>query len=164
MTRIENNDSKSVNVTTCKNILTESASIVTNNESNPKLSNNENGSWNENKTTKTLIANTKNRTINNQNLTSKLQARSAKKSASPPKMSPCAWCSDDKSKCFIRLKSTLSGENLKFCSEICITEFRKTVKRGACKLCGSMVTRNKEYCSYCIEKTTKNGEMHRIEK
>lgn len=169
MTLIENNDSKIVNVTTCKNILAESASVVSNKESNLKLTNNENGIWNENRTTKTLIANTQNKTINNQNLTSKLRARFTKKSASPSKMSLCAWCSDDKSilKCVISLKPTLSGENLKFCSEMCITEYRKTVKGGACKLCGNIVkltfSRNREYCSYCMDKiTSKNGELHRI--
>lgn len=145
MTRIEN-----------RNILTESASIVSNNESNQTITRNEGDSW------KTRIANTKTNTINIKKFTSILRSRSAKKSASPPKMSTCAWCSVDKP--ILNYISRTSSEEKQFCSEMCITEFRKTVKRGACKMCGNIikltVIRNKEYCSLdCIERIhLKNGE------
>lgn len=130
-----------------RNILTESASIRLNNQSKQNLVNNENGigSWNENKTTKSLLMNTK----NNQNSTIKLRARSAKKSA----LQPCTWCI--KKSILEYILPTLAAENLQFCSEKCITEFRKTVRKGACKLCGNAVkltgTSDKEYCHNCMQ-------------
>ncbi|XP_055308025.1 polycomb protein Scm-like isoform X2 [Sitodiplosis mosellana] len=143
---------------TSRNPLVESTSIVSNNESNRKTNNE-----NENKTTKTS-ANTQNEAINNNNPTIKLRARPAKKSASPTQMLPCAWCSDNKP-ILKYVLPTLSGDNLQFCSEMCIAEFRKAVKKGACKQCGSIVrlavAPNKEYCSlYCMNKIiSKHGNI-----
>lgn len=144
---------------TSRNPLVESASIVSNNESNRKSN-----SGSENKGTK-IPANTQNETNNNNN--PKLRARAAKKSASPTQMSACGWCSDNKPILKFILP-TLSGENLQFCSEMCIAEFRKAVKKGACKQCGSVVrptvAPNKEYCSlYCMNKAIpKNGTVTHV--
>lgn len=144
-------DDKMSSESTIRNPLAESASISHNNESNRKNSN-----GNENKTPK---AATQNETNNNNN-NPKLRARPAKKS--PPRMSACGWCSDTKPALNFILP-TLSGENLQFCTEMCIAEFRKAVKKGACKQCGSVVrpvAPNKEYCSlYCMNKAMpKNGK------
>lgn len=149
-------ENKMSSESTSRNPLVESASIVSNNESNRKSNN---GS--ENKVVKTPT-NTQNEANNNNN--PKLRARSTKKSASPSQMSACGWCSDNKPILKFILP-TLSGENLQFCSEMCIAEFRKAVKKGACKQCGSVVRStiapNKDYCSlYCMNKATpKNGKI-----
>lgn len=134
---------------TNRNPLAESASIPPNNESNRKNSRNES----ENKAQKSP-ENAQNEANNNNN--SKLRARSVKKSTSPPMMSVCGWCSDSK-QVLKYILPTLSGENLQFCSEMCITEFRKAVKKGACKQCGSVIrsamATKTEFCSfYCMSK------------
>lgn len=143
-----------------RNPLVESASILSNNESN-RTSNN----GIENKTVKSTT-NAQNE-ANNNNSNPKLRARAAKKSASPTpmsEMSACGWCSDSKpTSSFHYNMHTLSGDDLRFCSEMCIAEFRKAVKKGGCKQCGNVVTTgtapNKEYCSlHCMNKATpKNG-------
>lgn len=148
-------ENKMSSESTSRNPLVESVSIVSNNESNRK-SNNES----ENKVVKTPT-NTQNEANNNNN-NPKLRGRIAKKSASPSQMSACGWCSDNKPILKFILP-TLSGENLQFCSEMCLAEFRKAVKKGACKQCGSVVRSavapNKDYCSlYCMNKAMpKNG-------
>lgn len=130
-------------------------SVASNNDSNRK------GSISENKTTKPSV-NVQNETNNNNN--PKLRARASKKSTSPPRASACGWCSDSKP-ILKYILPTLSGENLQFCSEMCIGEFRKAVKKGACKQCGSVVRSsiapNKEYCSLlCMNKAMpKNGNI-----
>lgn len=140
---------------TSRNPLTESASIPPNNDSNRRSS-----TGSENKTPKAPVQNEAN---NNNN--PKLRARAAKKSTSPPRMSACGWCSDNKS-ILKYILPTLSGENLLFCSEMCIAEFRKAVKKGACKQCGNAVRStnapNKEYCStFCMNKAMpKNGKAN----
>lgn len=137
---------------TTRNPLTESA-IPPNNDTNRKSS-----SGSENKTPKTS-APVQNETNNN----SKLRARPGKKSTSPTQMYTCGWCSDNKP-ILKYVLPTLSGENLEFCSEGCIAEFRKAVKKGACKQCGNAIrpaiAPNKEYCStYCLNKAMpKNGK------
>lgn len=138
-----------------RNPLVESAS---NNEFNRK-----NNNGNENYTPKALMTAQNETNINNNN-NQKLRARPAKKSTSPPTMSACAWCSESRP-VLKYILPTLSGENLQFCSEMCITEFRTAVKKGACKQCGNVVrlanAPNKEYCSlYCMNKaSTKMGKM-----
>lgn len=104
-----------------------------------------------------------NNNTSNVNNNSKLRSRPAKKSTSPTHLAntsagtnECGWCREKK----IILKyvlPTLSGENLEFCSEMCIGEFRKAVKRGACNQCGNairpMIAPNQEYCStFCMNK------------
>lgn len=135
-----------------RNPLTESATIPSNSDSNRK------SSGSENKTPKSGS----NEAINNNN-NPKLRARASKKSASPTQMSACGWCSDTKP-ILKYILPTLSGENLQFCSENCLAEFRKAVKKGACKQCGnavrSTVAPSKEYCStFCMNKAIpKNGK------
>lgn len=141
---------------TSRNPLTESALIPPNNETNRRSHN-----ATENKTPK-MPANTPNEANNNNN--PKLRTRLGKKSTSPTRMSACGWCSDNKP-ILKYILPTLSGENLQFCSEMCIAEFRKAVKKGACKQCGNVVrpafAPNKEFCSsYCMNKAMpKNGKI-----
>lgn len=147
-------ESKMDSDSTNRNPLAES--IATNNDSNRKSS-----SGGESKTTK-ISVNVQNETNNNNN--PKLRARASKKATSPPRMSACGWCSDSKS-ILKYILPTLSGENLHFCSEMCIAEFRKAVKKGACKQCGNVVRSsiapNKEYCSlFCMNKAIpRNGKI-----
>lgn len=147
-------ESKMSSDQTSRNPLTESASIPPNIDANRRSS-----TGSENKPSKVPSQNEAN---NNNN--PKLRARAAKKSTSPPRMSACGWCSDNKS-ILKYILPTLSGENLHFCSEMCIAEFRKAVKKGACKQCGnavrSTITPNKEFCStFCMNKAMpKNGKV-----
>lgn len=140
-----------------RNPLTESALIPANNETNRRSLSNAS----ENKTPK-MTTNPQNETNNNNN--PKLRTRLGKKSTSPIRMSACGWCSDNKP-ILKYILPTLSGENLQFCSEMCIAEFRKAVKKGACKQCGNVVRSglapNKEFCSsYCMNKAMpKNGNI-----
>lgn len=143
-----------------RNPLSESASSI--NESNRKNSTSSNESSNEDKSSEKLSPLD---SSNNNNDTPKLREfrRSAKKSASPTQLVICAWC--DKSKPVLKyILPTLSGENLEFCSEECLAQFRKAVKKGACKLCGNAirpsVAPNREYCSaFCLNKSLpKNGK------
>lgn len=109
--------------------------------------------------------------INNNNNNSKLRARpTPKKSTSPTnEEAACHWCSDKKD-VLKYVMPTLAGENLEFCSESCITEFRKAVKKGACNRCGNAVrpsvAPNREYCStYCMNKSQpKHGKLSHDEK
>lgn len=143
-------DTKMNSDQTNRNPLTEST--PSNNESNRK-----NSVGSDNKTPKLGT----NETNNNNN--PKLRTRPGKKSTSPTQMSECGWCSDIKP-ILKYILPTLSGENLQFCSENCIAEFRKAVKKGACKQCGnavrSSIAPNKEYCStFCMNKAMpKNGK------
>lgn len=149
-------DNKMSSDQTNRNPLTESATIPSNSDSNRKSS-----SGSENKTPKTGT-NAPNEANNNNN--PKLRARASKKSASPTQLSACGWCSDTKP-ILKYILPTLSGENLQFCSENCLAEFRKAVKKGACKQCGNVVrltiAPNKEYCSmFCMNKAMpKNGRF-----
>lgn len=158
-----------------RNPLTESmVATVSNNDSNRNMS-----ATNENKSPKTSSPNAhneannninnSNNNNNNNNNNPKLRARTgqSKKSTttSPtPSMPACGWCMDRKPNLKYILP-TLSGENLSFCTENCIAEFRKAVKRGACKQCGIAVrpamAPNKEYCStFCMNKAmAKNGKL-----
>lgn len=158
-----------------RNPLTESVvATVSNNDSNRNMS-----VANDNKLPKASSTNAQNEANNNNNSNNnnnnnsshnpKLRARtgpnkkSTSTSTSPTQSVPaCGWCMD----CKPNLKyilPTLSGENLLFCTENCIAEFRKAVKRGACKQCGNAVrpaiAPNKEYCStFCMNKAmAKNG-------
>lgn len=72
-----------------------------------------------------------------------------------PKTVTCAWCSENKS----ILKYVLPTPNgdKEFCSELCIAEFRKALKKGACSQCGNVVrpnvAPNREFCStFCMNK------------
>lgn len=147
-----------------RNLLTKTTTIALNNDlkrSNLTTTNaNANNSTNENKIQKLSPSNE-----NSNN--AKLRARNvAKKTTSPTQqLSSCGWCSENKS-ILNYVLPTLSGENLEFCSEMCIAEFRKAVKKGACKQCGnairSIVAPNREYCStYCMNKSRpKNGNSN----
>lgn len=159
-----------------RNPLSEStaAATVSNNETNRKMS-----VANENKSPKTSSTNAQNEANNNNNSNnnnnnnnSKLRARSGqskKPATSSPtqSMSACGWCMDRKP-ILKYILPTLSGENLLFCTENCIAEFRKAVKRGACKQCGNAVrptmAPNKEFCStFCLNKAMpKNGTYQDI--
>lgn len=139
-----------------------SESVSSINESNRKNSTSSNESSNEEKSNEKLSTLD---SSNNNNDTSKLRdfRRSTKKSASPTQMLICAWC--DKRKPLLKyILPTLSGENLEFCSEMCLAQFRKAVKKGACKQCGNAirpaVAPNREYCSaFCFNKSQpKNGK------
>lgn len=158
-------DSKSIenkmsSDSTSRNPLSESTLVPPNNNETNRRSHNAN----ENKTPK-MPANAQNESNNNNN--PKLRTRLAKKSTSPTQMSACGWCSDNKP-ILKYILPTLSGENLQFCSEMCIAEFRKAVKKGACKQCGNVVraglSPHKEYCStFCMNKAMpKNGRFRII--
>lgn len=151
-------ETKMSSESTNRNPLTESASIPSNNDSNRKSSN-----GGENKAQKTP-ANVQNEANNNNNNNPKLRTRPAKKSTSPTPMSACGWCSDSKP-ALNYILPTLSGENLQFCSEMCIGEFRKAVKKGACKQCGN-VAKYKDFCSlYCMSKAMpKNGTIPNVQR
>lgn len=158
-----------------RNPLTESmVATVSNNCSNRNV--NVTNEEKSPKTSSTHAHNEANNNINsnNNNHNPKLRARSStgqsRKSttASPtPSMPACGWCMDRKPNLKYILP-TLSGENLSFCTENCIAEFRKAVKRGACKQCGIAVrpamAPNKDYCStFCMNKAmAKNGNYHRF--
>lgn len=67
----------------------------------------------------------------------------------------CTWCSEDKS----ILKYVLPTPNgdKQFCSTLCIAEFRKALKKGACSQCGNVVRSNvapnRKFCStFCMSK------------
>lgn len=153
---LKSSDSKMSSDQTNRNPLTEST--PSNNDSNRKNNDSNRSGGSDNKTPKSGI----NETNNNNN--PKLRARPCKKSTSPTQMSECGWCSDSKP-ILKYVLPTLSGENLQFCSENCIAEFRKAVKKGACKQCGnavrSSIAPNKEYCStFCMNKAMpKNGKI-----
>lgn len=103
-------------------------------------------------------------TIENNNVPKAQDQSSEKKSTSPAPMKPCGWCHDKRSDLNFILP-TISGNDLEFCSEVCIVEFRKAVKKGACKQCGnairSSIAPNRDFCSiFCWNKAKpKNGKM-----
>lgn len=76
--------------------------------------------------------------------------RSSKRS-SPPN---CTWCADAK----VPLKYVFPTQNgsKEFCSETCISEFRKAYSKGACAYCDNVIRNtalNKKYCStFCMNK------------
>lgn len=88
---------------------------------------------------------------NNINIVPKPRARSSgKKSTSA---ASCTWCHDERAE----LNFYLPTGDLEFCSEGCIVEFQKAVKKGACRQCGnviqSTVAPNRVYCSTaCLNK------------
>lgn len=99
-----------------------------------------------------------NNNINNNN---KLRARPAKRSTSPTRLSACDMCNDSKQVLSYFLP-TLTGEKFQFCSEMCIAEFRKATKKGACKQCGN-IAKHKDYCSNCMNMAvSKNGKSTKI--
>lgn len=95
---------------------------------------------------------------NNNNNSSKLRGRPAKRSTSPTRLSACDFCNDTKQVPNYFLP-TLTGEKFQFCSVMCITEFRKATKKGACKQCGN-IAKYKDYCSNCMNAAvSKNGKI-----
>lgn len=81
----------------------------------------------------------------------------------PKKPVACTWCGEGKAP----LKYVLPTQNGKkeFCSETCLSEFRKAYSKGACLQCdnvirsGSTSSPNKDYCStYCMNKHQKKTE------
>ncbi|KAF4521426.1 hypothetical protein B566_EDAN010583 [Ephemera danica] len=84
----------------------------------------------------------------------------------PPKnRSSCTWCGEQKQP----LKYVLPTQNGKkeFCSETCLSEFRKAYVKGACWLCDNVIRgmpvkleigdQSKDFCStYCMQKHQKN--------
>lgn len=103
-------------------------------------------------------------TTENNNVAKGPTDRGDKAADSPAPAAACGWCHDTRSPLNYILP-TLSGESLEFCTEMCIVEFRKAVKKGACKQCGnairSMVAPNRDYCStLCHNKAKpKNGNF-----
>lgn len=82
---------------------------------------------------------------------------SEEKATSPTSLLSCGWCHETQTTLNYILP-TLYGESIKFCSEMCIVEFRKVVKKGACKQCGnairSIVAPNQDFCSTtCLNKS-----------
>ncbi|GAB0097361.1 Polycomb protein Scm [Sergentomyia squamirostris] len=71
-----------------------------------------------------------------------------------PPMAPCTWCAETK----IPLKYVLPTQNGKkeFCSEVCITEFRKAYSKGACIQCDNVIrdhAPHRDFCStFCMNK------------
>lgn len=108
---------------------------------------------------KTNVSNEETTNENNNNINNVPKARdvsNGKKSTTPTPIPSCGWCHDER-KDLNFILPTLSGDSLKFCSEVCIVEFRKVVTKGACKQCGnairSMLAPNREYCStFCWNK------------
>lgn len=82
----------------------------------------------------------------------------------PKKPVACTWCGESK----LPLKYVLPTQNGKkeFCSETCLSEFRKAYIKGACLQCdnairsGSTASPNKDYCStFCMNKHLKKTEQ-----
>lgn len=85
----------------------------------------------------------------------------------PPKKSvTCTWCAESKTP----LKYVLPTVNGKkeFCSETCLSEFRKAYSKGACLNCDNVIRGNapsnsKDFCStYCLNKYQKKNEKTTI--
>lgn len=107
----------------------------------------------DSKESKTLSENT----TENNNIAKVDSDVTQEKTTSPTPPLSCGWCHETQS-ILNYILPTLSGESIKFCSEICITEFRKVVKKGACKQCGnairSIVAPNQDFCStICLNKS-----------
>lgn len=84
-------------------------------------------------------------------------APSSSSSAASPatKTETCAWCSENKS--ILQYVLPTPNGDKEFCSELCIAEFRKALKKGACSQCGNVVrpnvAPNREFCStFCMNK------------
>lgn len=90
--------------------------------------------------------------------------RPIKKSTSPSASVPtstanlltCAWCNENKP--ILKYVLPIPGADKEFCSELCISEFRKARKKGACNQCGNVirpnVAPNTEFCStFCFNKS-----------
>lgn len=82
----------------------------------------------------------------------------------PKKPATCTWCGEGKAP----LKYVLPTQNGKkeFCSETCLSEFRKAYIKGACLQCDNVIrsgntsSPNKDYCStYCMNKHQKKTEQ-----
>lgn len=96
-------------------------------------------------------------TTENNNIAKEDSGVSEAKTTSPTPLLSCGWCHDTQINLNYILP-TLYGESIKFCSEMCIVEFRKVVKKGACKQCGnairSIVAPNQDFCStICLNKS-----------
>lgn len=153
-TTVSNNDSnRSVSVKTENKTPPKSLSTNPQHEATNNINNNNNNDDNNDNSN------------NNNNNSAKLRARAGQNKqshTSPQSMPTCGWCMDRKP-ILTYILPTSSGENLLFCTENCIAEFRKAVKRGACKQCGHAVlptvTPHTEYCStICMNKAMpKNG-------
>lgn len=165
---IDNVENVKVTETSVKIEPNQSASDVEDNKMTDKL---ENGSVNTahdgektaNEPSSELEATDKLTTENN-NVIIASKDNGAKVSESSAPAAACGWCHDARSPLSYILP-TLTGESLAFCTEMCIVEFRKAVKKGACKQCGnairSMGAPNKDYCStFCQSKSKpKNGKF-----
>lgn len=79
----------------------------------------------------------------------------------PKKPVTCTWCGEGKAP----LKYIYPTQNGKkeFCSETCLSEFRKAYIKGACLQCDNVIrsgSANKEYCSiFCMNKHQKKVEQ-----
>lgn len=80
--------------------------------------------------------------------------------------SACTWCGEGK----LPLKYVFPTQNGKkeFCSETCITEFRKAYSKGACLQCdnvirGSSQSASREFCStFCMNKYQKKNDKNQL--
>lgn len=80
----------------------------------------------------------------------------------PKKVVICTWCAESKTP----LKFVLPQPNGKkeFCSETCLSEFRKAYSKGACMVCDNVIRGNapsnsKDICStYCLNKYQKKND------
>lgn len=68
----------------------------------------------------------------------------------PKKQAPtaCTWCAENK----IQLKYVLpthANEKKEFCSELCITEFRKAYANGGCLQCDNVIRENAPHRDFC---------------
>ncbi|XP_044737788.1 polycomb protein Scm [Chrysoperla carnea] len=84
----------------------------------------------------------------------------------PKKPVSCTWCGEGKG----RLKYVLPTQNgeKEFCSETCLSEFRKAYNKGACHQCDNVIRgntgcSNKNFCSnFCMNKFQKKSEQSKI--
>lgn len=81
----------------------------------------------------------------------------------PKKSTSCTWCNEGK----LPLKYILPTTNGKkeFCSENCLSEFRKAYVKGACLQCDNVIRGNnnpsKDFCStYCMNKYQKKNDTN----
>ncbi|XP_022905806.1 polycomb protein Scm [Onthophagus taurus] len=95
--------------------------------------------------------------INNTNGTAKVRGPGRP----PKKIISCTWCNEGK----LPLKYVLPTQNGKkeFCSETCLSEFRKAYVKGACLQCDNVIrgsnNPSKDYCSiYCMNKHQKRND------
>lgn len=82
----------------------------------------------------------------------------------PKKIISCTWCNESK----VPLKYIYPTTNGKkeFCSETCLSEFRKAYVKGACLQCDNVIRGNavnKDFCStYCMHKNQKKDMQGRV--